>query len=234
MNEEHTLRSAADEVERRIREACERSGRDPGEVQIVAVTKYVTLDRTLETIRHGFRHIGENRWQDAKPKWEALQSERDVTWHFIGHLQTNKVKDVLGRFHIIHSLDRSSLAQEIQKKAAQLGIAVPCFVQLNVSGEPSKYGLEPAELPSFLKELRECSAIDVIGLMTMAPFEGDPERTRPVFRALRELRDEVNREQLYGRPIPHLSMGMSNDFEVAVEEGATWIRLGSILVGKQL
>jgi len=232
MNEEQPLRLAAADVERRIRAACERSGRDRSDIEIVAVTKYVSLERTVETIRSGFRHIGENRWQDAKPKWEALRDEPDVIWHYIGHLQTNKVKDVLGRFHMIHSLDRWSLAEEIQKKAERLGITVPCFVQLNVSGEESKYGLEPSELIPFLEKLRDLSAVDVIGFMTMAPFEEDPERTRPVFRSLRELRDEVNRTQVYGKVIRHLSMGMSNDFEIAIEEGATYIRLGSVLVGK--
>lgn len=230
MNE--SLRQAAQEVERRISDACARSGRRREDVEVIAVTKYVTLDRTLETISEGYRHIGENRWQDARAKWEALQGTEDVTWHFIGHLQTNKVKDVLGRFHTIHSLDRWPLAEEIQKKAKQRGIVVPCFVQLNVSGEETKYGLPPAELFAFLERLRSCDAIEVVGLMTMAPHEEEPERTRPVFRELRRLRDEANRSGVYGRAIPHLSMGMSNDFEVAIEEGATWVRLGSVLVGK--
>lgn len=233
MINEHDLQQAAEQVEQRIRSACERSGRDRSDVNIVAVTKYISLNKMAEVIRSGFRHVGENRWQDAKPKWEALHQE-EATWHFIGHLQSNKVKDVLGKFDVIHSLDRWSLAKEIQKKAKALGIVVPCFVQLNISGEESKHGLEPDELPTFLERLRECDAIEVIGLMTMAPFESDPERTRPIFRRMRELRDEVNRTQRYGSPIPHLSMGMSNDFEIAIEEGATWIRLGSVLVGREL
>lgn len=227
-----TLKQAASDVERRIAEACRRAGRDRSEVQVIAVTKYVSLARTKETIEAGWRHVGENRWQDAKEKWEALQNVEGVTWHFIGHLQTNKVKDVVGRFHTIHSLDRWSLAEELQKKAKKLGIVVPCFVQLNVSGEASKYGMPPDMLHPFLEKLRECDAIEAVGLMTMAPYEDDPERTRPVFRALRELRDEANARGVYGRPLPHLSMGMSGDFEVAIEEGATWVRLGSVLVGK--
>ncbi|TLS50413.1 YggS family pyridoxal phosphate-dependent enzyme [Paenibacillus antri] len=227
-----SLREAADEVERRIAYACARSGRRREEVNVIAVTKYVSLERTIEAIEAGYPNVGENRWQDAKEKWEALQGRPDVVWHFIGHLQTNKVKDVLGRFSTVHSLDRWSLAEELQKKAKRLGIVVPCFVQLNVSGEQTKYGLAPGELRSFLSKLTACDAIDVVGLMTMAPHEEDPERTRPVFKALRELRDEANAKGSYGKPIEHLSMGMSNDFEIAVEEGATWIRLGSTLVGK--
>src|SRR5690606_36978559 len=118
-----------EQVEQRIQEACGRSGRDRSEIHIVAVTKYVSLAKTAEMIRFGFRHIGENRWQDAKPKWEALRGEEAV-WHFIGHLQTNKVKDVVGKFDYIHSLDRWSLAQAIQKRAKALDLVVPCFVQL--------------------------------------------------------------------------------------------------------
>ncbi|HZG55173.1 MAG TPA: YggS family pyridoxal phosphate-dependent enzyme [Paenibacillus sp.] len=229
-----SLRDAAERVERRIADACERSGRRREDVGVIAVTKYVSLARTIEAIEAGYPNVGENRWQDAKDKWEALRARVGVAWHFIGHLQTNKVKDVLGRFHTIHSLDRWSLADEIQKKAERLGIVVPCFVQLNVSGEASKHGMAPEEFMPFLSRLSECSSIEVVGLMTMAPHEEDPERTRPVFRRLRELRDEANARNAYGKPIPHLSMGMSNDFEVAVEEGATWIRLGSILVGNEV
>jgi len=227
-----TLREAAGDVERRIADACERSGRRRDEVNVIAVTKYVSLERTLEAVEAGYPNIGENRWQDAKDKWEALRERPDVVWHFIGHLQTNKVKDVLGRFAAVHSLDRWSLAEELQKKAKGLGIVVPCFVQLNVSGEETKHGLAPSELSEFLSKLADCDSIDVVGFMTMAPHEEDPERTRPVFRKLRELRDESNAAGVYRKPIPHLSMGMSNDFEIAVEEGATWIRLGSVLVGK--
>lgn len=226
------LQSNAERVECRIVEACERSGRRREDVRVIAVTKYVSTEGTTAAVEAGFHHIGENRWQDAREKWHALQGNKEVYWHFIGHLQTNKVKDVLGRFWSIHSLDRLSLAEEIQKRAKRLDIVVPCFVQLNVSGEETKYGLPPEELPMLLERLNDLDSIDVIGLMTMAPHEDDPEQTRPVFRRLRELRDEANLKQLYKKPIAHLSMGMSNDFEVAIEEGATWIRLGSVLVGK--
>lgn len=228
-----SLRDAARAVERRIALACERSGRLREEVNVIAVTKYVPLSRAVEAIDAGYRNVGENRWQDAKEKWEALEGREDVVWHFIGHLQTNKVKDVLGRFAVIHSLDRPSLAEELQKRAEKLGLVVPCFVQLNVSGEPSKHGLAPDDVPAFLAKLSEYGSLDVVGLMTMAPHEDDPERTRPVFRRLRELRDEANAQGAYRKPLTELSMGMSNDFEVAVEEGATWIRLGSVLVGKE-
>jgi pyridoxal phosphate enzyme (YggS family) len=218
-------------VENKVIQACRRSNRNRQEVQIIAVTKYVSNETTGEVIRLGMNHIGENRWQDAEPKWKAFQDR--AVWHFIGHLQTNKVKEVIGKFAFIHSLDRLSLATEIEKKAAALNVIVSCFIQLNVSGEETKYGMHPEELNGFVDKLVHMPHIRVIGLMTMAPYEAEPESTRPVFRELRRLRDELNKEQILGYHIPHLSMGMSNDFEVAIEEGATWVRLGTILVGKE-
>ncbi|KIL41759.1 hypothetical protein SD70_05190 [Gordoniibacillus kamchatkensis] len=227
-----TMEERIEHVNARIAAAASRCGRSPDEVQIIAVTKYVSLETTKQALDLGLMHIGENRWQDVQPKWEALH-ERG-TWHFIGHLQTNKVKDVVGKFAYIHSLDRLSLAKEIEKKAAGLGIVQNCFVQVNVSGEESKQGLPPQELADFAGQLRDMPHIRVVGLMTMAPLELEAEATRPVFRALRELRDELNRSGSLGYEAPHLSMGMSGDFEIAIEEGATWIRLGTVLVGKEL
>ncbi|GIP36402.1 YggS family pyridoxal phosphate-dependent enzyme [Paenibacillus sp. J2TS4] len=225
------LQERAGEVRSRIAEACKRSGRDRDSVEIIAVTKYVSLETARDVVDLGYNKIGENRWQDVKPKWEALGSR--VEWHFIGHLQTNKVKDVIGKFSYIHSLDRLSLAKEINKRAEALGTAVHCLIQLNISGEESKYGLEPEQFFPFVEQVRNFPYIRIAGLMTMAPYESEPEQTRPIFRALRQLRDECNKRALLDYEIHHLSMGMSNDFEVAVEEGATWVRLGSILVGKE-
>jgi pyridoxal phosphate enzyme (YggS family) len=225
-----SLQERTDEVEQRVTEACMRSGRQREEVQIIAVTKYVSLEVTGEVIRSGLKQIGENRWQDAQIKWEAYAAE--AKWHFIGHLHTNKVKEDIGKFQFIHSLDRLSLAVELHKKALALGIKVQCFIQLNVSGEETKYGLAPEEIFTFTKQLRELPNIQIVGLMTMAPFEAEKEATRPVFRELRRLRDELNGRNILDYHVPHLSMGMSNDFEVAIEEGATWVRLGSVLVGK--
>jgi len=219
------------QVDARITQSCERSGRDRKDVNVIAVTKYVSIDTTWEAVQCGLKHLGENRWQDAQTKWETIGSE--ATWHFIGHLQTNKVKDVIGKFAAIHSLDRLSLAKEVDKHAAKLGTVADCFLQVNVSGEQSKYGLAPEQLIPFAEQLSGYPNIRVIGLMTMAPFEAEAEETRPVFRGLRELRDRLNSQGTLGYPVPHLSMGMSNDFEVAIEEGATWIRLGTVLVGKE-
>lgn len=226
-------------VEEKIMRACERSGRSRDEVQIIAVTKYVSLETTKAVFGQGLRHLGENRWQVAQAKWEAISGSRDQNideqpiWHFIGSLQTNKVKDVIGKFTYMHSLDRLSLAEAIDKRASQLGIIVPCFIQVNVSGEDSKQGLEPEQFFPFVEQLPRFKSIKPIGLMTMAPYEAEPEQTRTVFRALRGLRDELQKRSDHAHTITHLSMGMSNDFEVAIEEGATWIRLGTILVGKE-
>ncbi|WP_145332037.1 YggS family pyridoxal phosphate-dependent enzyme [Paenibacillus xylanexedens] len=226
-----SLEERIQQVNQKIEDACKRSNRPFEDVNVIAVTKYVSLQTTGAVLDHGLEHIGENRWQDAQAKWETYGQKG--TWHFIGHLQTNKVKDVIGKFAYIHSLDRLSLAKELDKKAASLGIKVNAFMQVNISGEESKYGLQPEQASSFLKDIQSFNNLKVIGLMTMAPHEEDPELTRPVFRGLRELRDDLNGQALTAEPITELSMGMSNDFEVAIEEGATWVRLGSILVGKE-
>lgn len=233
-----SMQNRINEVERKIAAACERSGRPREDVNVIAVTKYVSLDTTKAAFQHGLSHLGENRWQDAEEKWRALSEDGGLVdreqpiWHFIGSLQTNKVRDVIGRFTYIHSVDRLSLAEAIHKRASQLDIIVPCFIQVNVSGESSKHGMEPGELPGFIDKLQDFSSLKAIGLMTMAPYEAQPEDTRAVFRSLRELRDKVQ-QSAHGEDVKHLSMGMSNDFEVAIEEGATWIRLGTILVGKE-
>lgn len=219
------------DVENRLEQACSRSGRRREDVRIIAVTKYVSTATAEAVVREGVTHIGENRWPDAKAKWEALKGQ--AVFHYIGSLQTNKVKDVIGKFDYVHSLDRASLAEAIHKRAQALGLSVPCLLQVNVSGEQSKHGLEPGAVKSFLEELRKFDRIKPIGLMTMAPYESEPEETRPVFRALRQLRDELNASSALDEPLTELSMGMSNDFEVAVEEGATWVRLGTVLVGKE-
>ncbi|AIQ64952.1 hypothetical protein PSTEL_19415 [Paenibacillus stellifer] len=226
-----TLQERIAEVSRRVKRACERSGRSSQDVTVIAVTKYVSLEKTSAVLDGGLQDIGESRWQDAENKWKALGNRG--TWHFIGHLQTNKVKDVIGKFQYIHSLDRLSLAKELQRKAEAAGIDVKVFIQVNISGEDTKFGLEPEKMPDFLREIAGYNNLKVIGLMTMAPHEEDPELTRPVFRGLRELRDKLNGLELTPEPITELSMGMSNDFEVAIEEGATWVRLGTVLVGHE-
>ncbi|MED0707939.1 YggS family pyridoxal phosphate-dependent enzyme [Aneurinibacillus aneurinilyticus] len=219
------------QVQATIQSSCERAGRSSSEVQIVAVTKYVSLETTRAALEAGIRHIGESRTQDAVPKWEAL-GEKAATWHFIGHLQTNKVRDMIGRFAYVHSLDRLSLAKELNKRSEQQQSITHCMVQVNISGEETKHGLTPQEVPDFLAAIHDMPYIKANGFMTMAPYVEDPEEVRWVFRELRELRERM--QQQYPKlSLEHLSMGMSNDYHIAVEEGATFIRLGSTLVGDE-
>jgi pyridoxal phosphate enzyme (YggS family) len=219
------------QVQATIEVSCERAHRSPADVQIVAVTKYVSLETTRAALKAGIQHIGESRTQDALPKWEAL-SEEAATWHFIGHLQTNKVRDMIGRFTYVHSLDRLSLAKELNKRGAQHDVVTRCMVQVNISGEETKHGLAPEEVPDFLSAIQEMPHIELCGFMTMAPYVEDAEETRWIFRELRMLRDRM-RASYPQLPLDHLSMGMSNDYHIAVEEGATFIRLGSTLVGDE-
>lgn len=216
-----------EEIQTTIVAACARSGRNPQEVKVVAVTKYSDLETTRQVLDLGLTEIGESRAQEAVPKYKALGDRG--TWHFIGHLQRNKVKDVVGRFTYIHSLDRFSLAQEISRRAEKVGCTMRCFIQVNVAGEASKFGLAPAEVMDFAEEVVQLPFLHLEGLMTMAPRVEVPEETRPVFRQLAEMRRKLQEEK--GLSLPHLSMGMSQDYEIAVEEGATWLRLGSVLVG---
>jgi pyridoxal phosphate enzyme (YggS family) len=226
-----TLQSRLRDVENRLDLACRRSGRHRQDVQIIAVTKYVSVNTAEAVVLEGITNIGENRWPNAKDKWDRLKGQ--AIFHYIGSLQTNKVKDVIGKFDFIHSLDRLSLAEAIHNRAQMLDIQVACFLQVNVSGEQSKHGLEPKQLKEFIRQLQAYDRLRPIGLMTMAPYKSEPEQTRPIFRSLRELRDDLNEQRILNEPLTELSMGMSNDFEVGVEEGATRVRLGTVLVGKE-
>lgn len=218
-------RARVDAVRAQVARSCERSGRRQDDVLLIGVSKYAGVEETRALIAAGIDHLGENRVQSAVPK--IRQIFEPVTWHFIGNLQTNKVKDIMPLFAWVHSLDRLPLAEELQKQADKMDKVVNCLVQVNVSGEQSKSGLQIAETAPFLHQLRGLERVRVRGLMTMAPLVKDAEETRPVFRKLRELRDSL----LDDHPdLLHLSMGMSGDFAVAVEEGATMIRLGSILM----
>ncbi len=208
-----------------ITAAARRAGRDPASIKLVAVTKTVGISEVRHAAALGIRDFGENRVQDAAEKLEVF---RQYNWHFVGHLQSNKVKNVLPGYTLIHSLDRLSLAEALQNRASSLDMYIDALVQVNVSGEMSKFGLSPAKLSAFLMKLCAFDRIRVRGLMTMAPYLDDPEDTRPCFRHLRQLRDQNARP---GLELPDLSMGMTNDYTVAVEEGATIVRIGSALFG---
>lgn len=216
----------------RIEAAATKVGRSLEDIQIIAVTKYVSVETAKAAIDAGISHIGENRIEGLLAKKEALDTE-EVDWHFIGSLQSRKVKDVVGEVSVLHSLDRLSLAKEIQKRLCQQDQTLRCFVQVNVSGEESKSGLAPTEVEPFIEKLKAYDRITVVGLMTMAPFVDDAEETRPYFKTLKQLQQSIANKNYEHAPCTEVSMGMSNDFEVAIEEGATYIRIGTILVGNE-
>lgn len=214
-------------IQGQIAEACERSSRNPEDVHIVAVTKYVSVERAAEALEAGIQNLGENRDEGLLSKWEVLKDR--PLWHFIGTLQSRKVRNIIDKVEYIHSLDRLSLAKEINKRASK---KIKCFIQINVSGEESKHGLQPEDTVEFIRQLEAYENIEVVGLMTMAPHTDDEEVLRTCFRRLRSLKEEVEGMGLKHAPCHELSMGMSNDFKIAIEEGATFIRIGSALVGE--
>ncbi|HLS06757.1 MAG TPA: YggS family pyridoxal phosphate-dependent enzyme [Bacillota bacterium] len=215
------------DIQQNIKQACKRSNRDPDEITIIGVTKYVTIERTKEAVEAGVLHVGENRTDEFLNKYNQIDDE-SVNWHFIGTLQSRKAREIIHEVDMIHSLDRLSLARQINNRAEQ---PIDCFVQVNVSGEASKHGLAPEEVTSFIKELATYEKVRIVGLMTMAPHVEDEKTLRHVFKRLASLRDEIKAKNLSHAPCKYLSMGMSNDYEIAIEEGATHIRIGSNLVG---
>ncbi len=218
------------EVLGRIEKACERAKRKPEEVTLLGATKTVPPDVIRRFYGCGLRVFGENRVQEFLGKLEFLK-DLDIDWHFIGRLQTNKVKYLMGRVSLIHSLDRESLADEIQKRAERAGIVQEVLIEVNLGGEETKGGVMPENLRSLFEYTLKKPNIKVLGLMAIPPYREDPEEVRPYFAKLRELRDDLERE--FGAELPHLSMGMSHDFEVAVEEGATIVRIGTLLFGER-
>jgi len=216
-------------VRTRIAGALERSGRKTEDVTLVTVTKTVGLAEIRKALEAGITHIGENRIQQAEPKIQALKENPDITWHMIGHLQTNKVKRAVEFFHVIHSVDSVRLAKEIHTRALQRGKVMDVLFEVNVSGETSKYGLSADELIPVIREAAQFEGISIKGLMTMAPFVADPEETRSYFRKLREV-FTLLKEKGIGQ-MEYLSMGMTNDFEVAIEEGANIVRIGTAIFG---
>ena len=215
-------------VRRQVHDAADVSGRGPGDVTIVVVTKTVGIPEIRMAIDAGARDFGENRVQEFLGKYGLFP---DVNWHFIGTLQTNKVKDIIGRACLIHSVDSCHLLTEIGKRAEQADVVQPVLLQVNVSGEGTKHGFAARDVREALVEASALPHVEVRGLMTMAPY-GRPEDARWVFRELCELRDSLKAMPLNGVELTELSMGMSNDFRVAVEEGATIVRVGGAIFGK--
>jgi pyridoxal phosphate enzyme (YggS family) len=217
-------------IREKIKAACVRAGRDPSSVKLVGVTKTVPVERIREGIEAGIEILGENYIQEAKIKKEALAG-LPVSWHCIGHLQTNKAKTAIECCDWIETLDRWAIATELNRRAEGAGKKVPVLIQVNIGGEETKSGVRPDELSSFFKLARGLEALDVRGLMALPPFFDQPDRARPYFRQMRELLEKLRHEAPGPEKLVELSMGMSGDFEVAIEEGATLVRIGTALFG---
>ncbi|MEK6650575.1 MAG: YggS family pyridoxal phosphate-dependent enzyme [Bacteroidota bacterium] len=219
-------------VKKRVRDACLRAGRRPEEVRIVAVSKAFPVEGIREAVGAGQADFGENYAQEFRSKAEAMKG-RDVRWHFIGHLQSNKVKYVIDDLYLLHSLDRMSLADELQKRAASVGRTVDALIEVHTTDEATKSGILPDDVLNFARALSAHDRIRVQGLMTMGPFSDEPERARPCFRRVRELQAVLRREGPDHMSWNELSMGMSGDFPVAIEEGATIVRIGTAIFGSR-
>ena len=212
----------ADLVRQQVETARNKANRQD-QVNVIAVTKYVDVTTTEALVKTGIQHIGENRVDKFLEKYQALKGY-DLTWHLIGSLQRRKVKDVINLVDYFHALDSVKLAQEIQKRAEH---PIKCFLQVNISGEESKHGFAPDELDDVLAEIAQLDKIEIVGLMTMAPFEASQEELQDIFSKTHQLQKQLEKKQLKNMPFSELSMGMSRDFEVAIANGATYVRIGT-------
>lgn len=212
----------ADLVRQQVETARNKANRQD-QINVIAVTKYVDVATTEALVKTGIQHIGENRVDKFLEKYQALK-EYDLTWHLIGSLQRRKVKDVINLVDYFHALDSVKLAQEIQKRAEH---PIKCFLQVNISGEESKHGFAPDELDDVLAEIAQLDKIEIVGLMTMAPFEASQEELQDIFSKTHQLQKQLEKKQLKNMPFSELSMGMSRDFEVAIANGATYVRIGT-------
>lgn len=224
-----TIKNNLETINKKIKKAALKVNRNFREIKLVAVTKTATIEQIKEAISTGVKIIGENKVQEAKEKYQILTA--DIEWHLVGHLQTNKVKYAIEIFDFIHSVDSIRLAKEIDKRSLQFGKITNVLVEVNISGEETKYGIKPEQVEPFLKEISEFSRIRVRGLMTIAPIVEDKEEVRPYFRKLRELSKEIKSKNIKNVKMDHLSMGMTDDFEVAIEEGANMVRIGRGIFG---
>jgi pyridoxal phosphate enzyme (YggS family) len=217
-------------VKRRIREVCQRCGRDPSNVLVVGITKTFGPPKIQEAIAAGLFDIGESYVQELDEKRLLVADDR-VRWHFVGHLQSNKVKYIAGYVHLIHSVDNVRVAKEIQKRGEGADRTIDVLVEVHTTEEATKSGVNPEQAVALVREISQFPRIRVRGLMTMGPFSDDPNDSRPSFRQLRGLKQAIERERLENVSMEHLSMGMSHDFEVGIEEGATIVRIGTAIFG---
>lgn len=221
------IRENLESVQQLVKDAAVRANKDVKNINLIAVTKTVTVREVEEAIEAGITDIGENRVQELLRKYEELGNS--VKWHMIGHLQKNKVKYIVDKVDFIHSLDSLALAEEIEKRAEKIQRPINCLIEVNISGEESKHGIEPQKVKDLVERLDSFKFVKVVGLMTMAPYVQDPEDTRKYFKGLKALSDEIKGMSLKLVKMDYLSMGMSNDFQVAIEEGANMVRVGSAI-----
>lgn len=220
------------EIQKNVEKALKRANREGEEVTIIGVSKNVTEDKIIKAQTLGLKNFGENRVQEFKVKEESLK-ELDLNWHMIGHLQSNKVKDIIGKVTLLHSLDRMSLVKEIEKRGKRENLSLDALIQVNISGEESKFGLSREEVVPFIKKVLEYETINIKGLMTIAPHVEDEEIIQGTFRELRLLKEEIEDLNLPKVEMKYLSMGMTNDYEIAIEEGANIIRVGRAIFGER-
>ena len=232
MNEQLTIENAISEVASRIQAACERAGRSADEVTLIAVSKTMPVEAIREAMACGMVDFGENRPQELRDK-QAVITE-PLRWHMIGSLQTNKLKYVIGKTALIHSVDSLHLAQAIQDASAKQGIVSDVLLEINIAGEESKHGIAPAELLGLVEELSHFPNIKVRGLMTVAPYTETPEENRCYFRKMKQLMVDINSKNIDNITMDMLSMGMTGDYEIAVEEGATLVRVGTGIFGHRV
>lgn len=230
MNVPSTFSERLDAIHSRIHAACARAGRTSDDITLVAVSKTKPVEMLQEAFEAGVRHFGENRVQEAATKIPHLP-KAGLTWHLIGHLQSNKAKSAVELFDVIHSVDSIALATRLNRLAGEQSKCVPIFLQVHLGDEESKAGVDPAELPSLFQAATQLTHLKITGLMAIPPYFPDPQQVRPSFVILRQLRDQLAVQFPDQSPLPFLSMGMSHDFEVAIEEGATHVRVGTALFG---
>jgi len=223
------IRDNINTISQDIRDICIREGRDPDSVTIVAVTKTIDTDRINYAIKSGIQNIGENKVQEIMTKYENI--DENVSWHLIGHLQTNKVKYIIDKVALIHSVDSVSLAEEISRRAFKAGLVKNVLVQVNVARDDTKFGIDYEEIDGFVKHLSKLPGIRVKGLMTIAPYYEDKELARPVFRRLKEKFDMLAKGDISNVDMKYLSMGMTNDYRLAIEEGSNMVRIGTGIFG---
>jgi len=226
-----TIRENVQKILEKIHGAAIKVGRNPDEVILLAASKTQPVEKILQAYEAGVRYFGENRVQEGMKKIQEIGELPGIHWHLIGGLQTNKAKYAVKYFELIHSLDRESLADELDKRAGRMGKVQEVLIEVNVGHEETKYGVEPERLNRLFEYVLRKENLKITGLMCIPPYFEDKEKSRPYFAMLREMRDKLHEE--FGAELPHLSMGMSHDFDVAVEEGATIVRVGSAIFGER-